>query len=672
MRLGVRGLLRGGSVLGSELRFELLGPVRAWRGPAELELGSPQQRAVLAALLLARGRHVSVDALIEALWGDRPPRSASGTVRTYVFRLRRCLNSGPGQRDQPVIKLVGDGYSLQLGSASLDLALFEDLVRQGRAAQRGADAVRAAGLLWDALALWQGTPLSGITGPYAASQRARLSELRAATAEDRLAMSIESGDHLAAISELTDLLAAYPLREKLRELLMLALYRSGRQADALAVFEDSRRLLSDELGIDPGPSLRDMHQRILQADSRLAPPAAPVPVPTATPLALLPPGRADFTGRAGTLAAITEALTSGTAAPVVVIGGLAGIGKTTLAVHAARTVLDEFPDGQLYAELNDPNDMAADPADVLAAFLRDLGASTIPETLNERVAAWRAALAGRRMIILLDDVSDVAQVRRLLPAPDGCAIIITSRRRLIDLPSARFFEISALQPDEALSLLERLIGAERVAAERGAAARLVAACCYQPLAVRTAAARLVAQPGWPIGAMQRQLQEELTQPTVVHSDCLIVEAPFESAYRRLTPASALAFRQAAMQEGLEVSVTAVAALLQVTEHVALALLDSLTDVHLIQAGSPGGYRFDALVKLYARRKALAEDSQLRSGSSQSAADPLFLFRRDSIALGYEVQRGQGDLAHPEYASWPGTRRDTYGPLLRSSNGKRDR
>ncbi|MGH3209146.1 MAG: BTAD domain-containing putative transcriptional regulator [Trebonia sp.] len=643
---------RGTKVLASELRFELLGPVRAWRGSAELELGSPQQRAVLAALLLARGRHVSVDALIEGLWGERPPRTASGTVRTYVFRLRRCLDLGPSRPDQPTITLVGNGYSLQLGSAILDLAAFEDLVRQGRAARRGGDTARAAGLLRDADALWRGTPLSGITGPYADSQRARLSELQAATAEDRLAMDIESGNHLAAIAELTDLLAAYPLREKLRELLMLALYRSGRQADALTLFEDSRRLLSDELGIDPGPALRDMHQRILRADSRLARPSRPVRVPTAAPLARLPQGRADFTGRADTLAGISQVLTSGLATPVVVIGGLAGIGKTTLAVHAARAALDEFPDGQLYAEFNDQHDVAVDPADVVAAFLRDLGASAIPVTLNERLAAWRAALAGRRMIILLDDVNDAAQVRRLLPVPAGCAVIITSRRRLLDLPGARFFEIGGLRPDEALSLLERLIGAERVAAERAAADRLVAACCYQPLAVRTAAARLTARPGRLIGAMQRQLQEELTQPMVIHSDCLIVEAPLESAYRRLSPGSAFAFRQAAMQEGLEVSVAAVSALLHVPEHMALALLDSLADVHLIQTSSTGAYCFDALAKLYAWRKALVEDGRLRSASAETAADPFSLFRRDSEPVGRGVQRGQGGTAYPEYSRRP--------------------
>jgi DNA-binding SARP family transcriptional activator len=255
--------------LASELRFELLGPVRAWQGSAELELGSPQQRAVLAVLLLARGRHVSLERLIDALWGERSPRAAASTVRTYVSRLRRCLDLGGGRPGEVVIKLVSDGYSLQLGAAVLDLALFEELVGEARAARQDQDTERAAGRFRDALALWQGMPLSGIPGPYADCQRARLAELQAAAAEDGLAIDIESGCHLTAIAELLPLLAAYPLREKLSELLMLALYRSGRQADALAFFADSRRLLRDELGIEPGPALREMHQRILRADSRL-------------------------------------------------------------------------------------------------------------------------------------------------------------------------------------------------------------------------------------------------------------------------------------------------------------------------------------------------------------------------------------------------------------------
>lgn len=253
----------------AELRFELLGPVRARRDPAELDLGSPQQRAVLAALLLARGRHVAVGALIDALWGERVPRTAPAVVRTYVSRLRQCLQPEPGRPDNAVIRLVGDGYTLLFRSAALDLDDFEKLSVHARTARADHETARAAGLFRAAQALWQGVPLAGIPGPYADTQRARLTELRVAVTEDGLAAEIDTGGHMDAIAQLWELRAEYPLRERLSELLMLALYRAGRQAEALDVFGKSRRMLVDELGIEPGPSLRDMHQRILRADGSL-------------------------------------------------------------------------------------------------------------------------------------------------------------------------------------------------------------------------------------------------------------------------------------------------------------------------------------------------------------------------------------------------------------------
>lgn len=394
----------------SELRFELLGPLRARDDATELDLGSPQQKAVLTVLLLARGRHVAMETLVDAVWGERAPRTASSIIRTYVSRLRHRLHPDPGWPDRDVIKLVGDGYTLRLGTAVLDLDVFEKLTRDGRAALAGGDTARAAGLLRAAQALWQGIPLTGIPGPYADAQRARLTELRMAAAEDGLAADIDSGGYLVAVPQLRELLAAYPLREKLSELLMLALYRSGRQADALAVFSASRRLLRDGLGIDPGPSLREMHQRILTSDSRLAgPPVQPQPrpqpvIPRREPVSMLPTALPDFTGRAEELSDITAALTGAATAPVVAICGMPGIGKTSLAVRAALAVSGEFPDGQLFAELSDPDDTATSPASVLTGFLWALGVPTIPETLFERVAAWRAVLAGRQMVIVLDDV----------------------------------------------------------------------------------------------------------------------------------------------------------------------------------------------------------------------------------------------------------------------------
>jgi DNA-binding SARP family transcriptional activator len=243
-----------------EVRFEVLGPVRGWHGDAELDLGSPQQRAVLVMLLLARGRQVSLDGLIDGLWGGDVPRSAAGTVRTYVSRLRRGVNS---------IESIGDGYVLRLGSAVLDLDEFEQWLGEARGVRGRRDAARSARLLRDALGLWRGTALAGIPGPYADSRRVPFTELHLAATEEKLAADIALGEHAAAIAELRSLLAEHPFRERFTELLMLALYKSGRQAEALYVFDDVRHSLSEELGIDPGPSLQTMRQRVLRADRRL-------------------------------------------------------------------------------------------------------------------------------------------------------------------------------------------------------------------------------------------------------------------------------------------------------------------------------------------------------------------------------------------------------------------
>ena len=268
-----------------ELRFEVLGPIRGWHGMTELELGSPQQRAVLAMLLLARGRHVSMDGLIDGLWGVHVPRSATGTVRTYVSRLRRILDIGADGQHGELIRSIGDGYALHLGPAHLDLDAFERWLSEARAARDSRDTARGALLLREALGLWRGTALAGVPGPYADSRRVPLAELHIAATEEKAAADIALGELAAAIAELRALLAEHPFREKLVELLMLALYKSGRQAEALHVFDSLRRRLTDELGIDPGPALQTMQQRVLRADPALiheASPRAPLPAPAAS------------------------------------------------------------------------------------------------------------------------------------------------------------------------------------------------------------------------------------------------------------------------------------------------------------------------------------------------------------------------------------------------------
>jgi DNA-binding SARP family transcriptional activator len=252
-----------------EVKFEVLGPVRGWRGSSELDLGSPQQRAVLAMLLLARGRQVSLDGLIGGLWGERPPRAAAGTVRTYISRLRQCIEVQAGGQVGQLIESIGDGYVLRLGPAALDLDTFERWLSEARGARLDYDTARSARLLHDALGLWRGVALAGVPGPYADARRVPLTELCIAATEEKLAADIWLGDLAGAIAELRGLLAEHPFREGLSELLMLALYKSGRQAEALDVFGSVRQTLGDELGIDPGPSLQRMHQRVLRADHRL-------------------------------------------------------------------------------------------------------------------------------------------------------------------------------------------------------------------------------------------------------------------------------------------------------------------------------------------------------------------------------------------------------------------
>lgn len=609
--------------LSAKLWFEVLGPVRAWHDGAELDLGSPQQRGVLAILLLSRGWQVPRDVLIDAIWGEDPPRAAPGTVRTYISRLRRCLDPVTGYRATELITSIGDGYALAQDSVTVDADLFARHVADAHQARDQADAATAATRLRAALELWRGMPLAGIQGPYADSQRTRLAELRMAATEDRLAMDIESGGP-AAIAELRTLLDEHPLRERLSELLMLALYRAGRQADALSVFAGTRRLLAGELGIDPGPALRDVHERILRADASLGGSGDPGalakapdrPARTSGPPAQLPPLHADFTGRADALDAIVTMLTDDAASPVVTITGMPGIGKTALAVHAARAAIDLFPDGQLYAELGAVAGAPVEPVDVLPGFLRALGRSSVPAGLDELIAACRTAVGGRRMLVVLDDARDTAQVASLLPALGGCAVIVTTQRHLIGLPGARTWEIAGLRPDESLRLLERFVGERRLAAEPAAASRVVAACAGQPIAIRTAGARLATRPGWRVTAMVDQLEHELTQPVITHPDCALVEAPFDRAHRRLGKPEAFLFRQAATADTPEISAAAAAALMDVPENRAVALLESIADSHLIEAGAFGAYRYDPLVKLHAWRMALETDGPQRCAASR--------------------------------------------------------
>jgi DNA-binding SARP family transcriptional activator len=564
---------------------------------------------VLGLLALREGETVTTDEIIDALWGEAVPRGARGTVRTYVYRLRRALGTASDGKTVP--ESATGGYMLPAGAVSTDLSAFCDWLEQARILRSEGNLSSAAELLGKALLLWHGTALAGIPGSYVQEQRAWLEQLRLGAQEERFGVDLDRGQHTAVAADLTAAVAAHPLRERLRELLMLALYRSGRQAEALAVYRDFRALLVSDLGIEPGQGLQLLNEGILRSDpERTGVPA--VPHPRQGPLyepAQLPPGLPDFVGRSAEIAGIAGALSSPGAVPAVGITGLGGTGKTALAVHVAHQLRDRFPDGQVYANLGAASGCPANPFDVLGSCLRAFGVTgpALPDTIGERAALWRTVLAGRKVLVVLDDARDTGQIRDLLPASDGSAAIITCWQRMIDLAGVRWVTLDAMTPADALELLGAVAGRTRVLAERESAVRLIAACSHQPLAVRVAAARLLARPLWSVQQIEDQLNDDLRNPVVMQPDCAVVDAPFLLAESRLTPELASAFRLSAVPDCAFLSPVTTAILLDVPLARARALLESLVDAHLLQTLPSGGYRFHGLIRAFARRRALDTD-----------------------------------------------------------------
>ncbi|MEV5435118.1 BTAD domain-containing putative transcriptional regulator [Streptomyces sp. NPDC052682] len=634
------------------LRFGVLGPVRAWCGDEPLPTGSPQQRALLAALLLREGRTATAAELIDALWGEEPPSQALAAVRTYASRLRKVLASG-------VLVSESGGYAIRgLGEGALDLAVAQDLATEADKARSAGDLCHARDVLRRALALWDGEALAGVPGPYAEAQRARLEEWRLQLLESCLEMDLEQGCHAEAVSELTALTAAHPLRERLRELLMLALYRSGRQAEALAVYADTRQLLAEELGVDPSPDLKDLQQRILRADPGLAEPPSPAPEPAAAPVrpAQLPATVPDFTGRTAFVRELSEVLASseGRVMAVSAVAGIGGVGKTTLAVHVAHQARAAFPDGQLYVDLQGAGPRAAEPETVLGAFLRALGTadSAIPDSLEERAALYRSVLDGRRVLVLLDNARDAAQVRPLLPGTDGCAALVTSRVRMVDLAGAHLVDLDVMAPDEALALFTKIVGEERVAAEREAALDVVAACGFLPLAIRIAACRLAARRTWTVSVLAAKLADERRRLDELQAGDLAVKATFELGYGQLEPAQARAFRLLGLADGPDISLAAAAAVLDLPVEETEDLLESLVDTSLLESAAPGRYRFHDLVRLYAR--ACAERDELPPSEREQAVSRLLDFYLATAAGVYAMERpGDRAVDHLEATRHPG-------------------
>jgi DNA-binding SARP family transcriptional activator len=637
---------------GHRLRFAVLGPVRAWRDGEPLNTGSPQQRALLAALLLRGGHTATAQELVDALWGDEPPQRALAALRTYASRLRKVL--GP----DALISESG-GYAIRTGpDAELDLDAATQLAADAEKTAGNGDLHRARTLFNESLALWDGEPLAQVPGPYAETQRTRLEEWRLTILGHRLALDLHVGCHAEAVSELTALTAAHPLREHLRELLMLALYRSGRQVEALAVYADTRRLLADELGVDPHPELSGLQQRILQADEDLTNPIANPHPPTFVRPHQLPATVPDFTGREAFVSELGDQLATaeGRIMAVSAVAGIGGVGKTTLAIHVAHAARDHFPDGQLYMDLRGASAAPAEPEAVLGTFLRALGTadSAIPDGIEERAALYRSQLAGRRILTLLDNARDAAQIRPLLPGTEGCAALITSRARMVDLAGAHLIDLDVMSPEEAMTLFTKIVGTERVQSEREAAMDVVAACGFLPLAIRIAAARLATRRTWTVSVLAAKLADERRRLDELRVGDQAVKATFELGYGQLDPEQARAFRLLGLADGPDISVHAAAALLDRDPETTEDLLESLVDTSLLESAAPGRYRYHDLIRLYAR--ACATRDEHSPSERDNALSRLLDFYLATAAEVYRLDRpGERLVDHLEATDSEGLR-----------------
>jgi DNA-binding SARP family transcriptional activator/tetratricopeptide (TPR) repeat protein len=623
------------------VRFRILGPLEVWTDEGWSGIGAPKWRALLAMLLLHPGQVVSTDRLIAGLWGEDPPDRAANLVSVYILRLRRLI--GDPQGGGGMLATRAPGYQLRLEAGDLDAAVFESAVRQGRQALADGKAGPASTLLGEALALWHGAAMADVPpSDLITAESDRLEESRLAALELRITADLRGGQPAPLVPELRRLLSGHPLREGLWILLVRALEDTGRRAEAIAAYGDARRVIADELGVNPGPELRQLYQKLLAADADAAPGVsttrvAPAPEPprpassrarvaaaaaTAPPPAQLPADIADFTGRGSHLAQLRGLLTRspGTDSPsaltIAVVAGTGGLGKTTLAVHAAHSLRDEFPDGQLYVSLRGAGAQPAMPEEVLARLLRDLGVlpAQVPAAQEERAALYRTRLAGRRVLIVLDDARGAAQVRPLLPGSGSCAVIVTSRHRLADLAGSRLVDLDVLDDEEAHHLLTAIIGPERADAEPGPVREVLAACAGLPLAIRIAGARLASRRGWAVSTLARRLADQRRRVDELTAGDMAVRACFDVSFDFLQKSAtadgvdpAHAFRLLGVWQGPGISLAAAAALVGQPEDPVADALEILVDAHLLESPAPDWYGFHDLLRVYAAERAQAQE-----------------------------------------------------------------
>ncbi|MCP2336568.1 AfsR/SARP family transcriptional regulator [Actinomadura rupiterrae] len=675
------------------MEFRVLGPLEICSAGAVVPVRSGAQRALLAALLLSANQVVPADRLVELIWGAEPPASAEANLRTHVSALRRLLQAS-GDGSARLVTRPGGGYLIEVGTDDLDLLAFDALVREGRRALREDKPGTAVRRLSRALGLWRGRPLEDVVlHGDGHAETARLAEVRLGVVEDCLVARLATGEHADVVGELSGLVVEHPLRESLWALLMLALHRSGRQADALAAYERVRLLTAEELGADPGPELRKLHQRLLTGEL-----ATPPPTPAPGGRCDLPADLSDFTGRRQELNRVIAGLEADGACAMVIsaIDGMGGVGKTALAVHLAHRLAERYPDGQMLIDLQAHHQAKAplSPSDALERLLRAAGVrgEQIPPDEADRSALWRSTLTATRTLVVLDNATDSAQVRPLLPGAPGCLALVTSRRRLGGVDGAQHLSLDVLPPADATALLERIVGDARPSIEPDAVAELLALCGHLPLAIRIAGSRLRNRATWTVAHLVERLRDVRVRLAELRAEDRDITAVFSLSYQCLTGPQQRQFRLLGLSPGPDIDLRAAAALAGRPEPETEDLLEDLVDVNLLQQPEQGRYRFHDLVRAYAASFATTEDSaaltRLFDHYRDTTATAASLLapaerRHDTIEPGasftgpddaltwLDAERANllAAAAHAAEHGWPGHVRDLSAALARYLNAR---
>ncbi|HVK24392.1 MAG TPA: BTAD domain-containing putative transcriptional regulator [Actinokineospora sp.] len=610
------------------MRILVLGPVEVRAGDAAVNLGGPKPKALLAALVNQPRQVVSIDRLVDLIWDERPPQSATALVHTYISLLRRGLADAGGKG---VLATRAPGYLLDIGDDDSDLGSFERALGAARLAERGAEFGVAAGHYVAALALWRGQPFDGVDAGFARRRADGLEQQRLG-AEDGLARcQLAEGRAEDAADRLRGLVAAHPLREETRTLLMRALHETGRQADALAVYREGRTHLLDELGLEPGAKLRELHAAILDGTlrpmtvpSQRAHSPAPVRVPAgaaalpAAPVVVprnLPPDIGDFTGRDEHLATVLDfaAKDTGTSASTIVISGFGGAGKSALAIHAAHRLREGYPDGQLFADLRG-SDRDLGAFEVLGRFLGAFGVTgpDLPADLDDRIELYQRTVSGRRVVIVLDNAREEQQVRPLLPGDGTSLVIVTSRSRLTGLEGAEPVELDFFGTETGVEMLRKVIGAERVDSQHAQAERIADLCGGIPLAIRAAAAKLLARPHWPLKSLATRLSDEHRRLDELAMGDLAIRSSLRLNYTELDDQQRRAFHLLCLLDLPDFGWWLAAPLLDVSLEEAEDIVEQLVDLRLLDVAGVDSigrvrYRFHDLVQLFGAEHAVADE-----------------------------------------------------------------